>query len=63
MNIKWIARPILAGLSLTYYVLTLWYTGEHSMFLASLVTGAFIWFFKSREIEKANARKLQSKAD
>jgi len=58
MSIKWVARPILAGLSLTYYVLTLWHTGEHSMFLAGLVTGAFIWFFKSRENEKADARKV-----
>ena len=56
-DIKWVARPILAGLALTYYALTLWYTGTHSMFLAGLVTGAFIWFFKSRENEKKNTRE------
>lgn len=57
-DLKWLARPVLAGLSLTYWAITLWGTGElPPHFLTGLVSGAWGWVFASREKDKINAQK------
>lgn len=57
-ELKWLARPILAGLALTFWAITFWGTGEMPpAFLTSLVVTAWSVVFVSREKEKANAQK------
>jgi len=57
-DIKWIARPFLAGLALTFWFIILMETGElPPVFLTGLVATAWGWIFVSREKDKADARK------
>lgn len=59
-ELKWMVRPILAGLALILWAITFWSTGElPPMFLTGLVATAWSVLFVSREKEKANARTNQ----
>lgn len=58
-DLKWIARPFLAGIALTYWAVTFWTTGElPPVFLTGLVATAWGCLFISREKEKADVRKV-----
>jgi len=53
MEMKWVARPILAGIALTYWIITFWGTGQlPPEFLTYLVASAWGVVFVSREVEK-----------
>ena len=57
-DLTWLYSPILAGIALTYWVITFWGTGNlPPTFLTGLVATAWGWVFASREKEKADARK------
>jgi len=52
-DMKWMARPILAGISLIIWGVTFWGTGElPPTFLTGLVATAWGAVFVSREVEK-----------
>jgi len=53
MDIKWLARPVLAGIALVIWGVTYWGTGElPPTFLTGLVGTAWGAVFVSREVEK-----------
>ena len=57
-ELKWMVRPILAGLALVFWCISFWGTGEPPpTFLTGLVATAWSVLFVSREKEKANAQK------
>lgn len=52
-DLKWLARPVLAGISLIIWAITLWGSGEMPpAFLTGLVSTAWGVLFVSREVEK-----------
>jgi len=52
-DLRWLARPILAGIALVIWAITLWGTGElPPAFLTGLVATAWGVLFVSREVEK-----------
>lgn len=57
-ELKWMVRPILAGLALILWAITFWGTGElPPTFLSVLTSTAWAWVFGSREKEKINVQK------
>ena len=52
-DLKWLARPILAGIALVIWAITFWGTDEMPpAFLTGLVATAWGVLFVSREVEK-----------
>ena len=52
-DLKWLARPILAGIALVIWAITLWGSGETPPdFLTGLVATAWGVLFVSREVDK-----------
>ena len=59
-DLRWIYRPFLAGLVLTYWVITFWGTNEPPpTFLTGLVATAWGWVFASREKGKQDEARTK----